>query len=56
MQQLWSSKSSSRQAFRAQHSMVQEEEGLAEHIRQDPRLAKIEAVKKKVRCQSAVLC
>jgi hypothetical protein len=30
--------------------MVQEKEGLPEHIHEDPRLAKIEAVKKKVCC------
>jgi hypothetical protein len=35
-------------ASRAQHSMVQEQEGLAEHVHEDPRLAKIEAVRKKV--------
>jgi hypothetical protein len=28
--------------------MVQEEEGLAEHIHEDPRLAKIQAVRQKV--------
>lgn len=53
-QQLWSSDSSNGQAFRAQHSMVQEEEGLAEYIHEDPRLAKIEAVKKKVRCSDVL--
>jgi hypothetical protein len=38
----------SMQAYRSQHSMVQEDEGLPEHVHEDPRLAKIEAVRKKV--------
>lgn len=40
-------------AARAQHSMaVQEQDGLPEHVHEDPRLAKIEAVRKKVRIQA----
>lgn len=35
------------QPYRMQHSMVQEE--FAEQLQQDPRLAKIEAVRQKVR-------
>lgn len=40
--------SRSMQGCRGQHSMVQEEAGLAEHIHEDPRLAKIQAVTQKV--------
>lgn len=46
VQQTWVH--SSMQAYRGQHSMVQEDEGLPEHVQEDPRLAKIEAVRKKV--------
>lgn len=46
VQQTWVH--SSMQAYRVQHSMVQEDEGLPEHVHEDPRLAKIEAVRKKV--------